>query len=83
MGRKICPLCHHYDTCKFWETVFDLRNSLEVEWWNDDKFRKWQERFARFCMFFELDERQLASIHESLDFLFHDFIVQKEVEESE
>ena len=24
MGRRICPLCEHYSTCKFWEILIKV-----------------------------------------------------------
>jgi len=80
MGRKICPLCEHYYICKFWEILYEVTEQLEVEWFDERKFRKWRERFARFCMYFKLDKIELDSMHPSLDFLFHDFIIQSSKE---
>jgi hypothetical protein len=54
------------------------KDKLEVDWMDERKFRKWLERFARFCMYWTFDEVELSWIHPSLDFLFHDFIIHNE-----
>ena len=81
MGRKICILCVHYLTCKFVVTLREACDKLAVDWFDEEKFRKWRDRFARFCMYWELDKPNLENMHESLDFIFHDFIVKPQSSE--
>lgn len=76
MGRKICILCTHYQTCKFVVTLREACKQLDVEWHNDKKFNQWRRNFARFCAYWELDKPSLEHMHESLDFIFHDFIIE-------
>ena len=79
MGRIICPLCEHYSTCKYWEVLIRLDDADMLFFARnhnqDDEFRKWRERFARFCEYFRLDEANLEYLMASgLDFIYHDFV---------
>lgn len=79
MGRRICPLCEHYRPCGFWVILRNLNdwdklghalNHLE-----DAEYKKWLQRFARYCVHFRLDEVELEGlIAVGLDFIFHDYV---------
>ena len=78
MGRRICPLCEHYDTCKYWEVLLGFFNADKLFFALDgitDEVKKWRQRFARFCVHFKLDEPQLEYLIKcGLDFIFHDYV---------
>jgi len=68
---QTCPMCKLYDVCKFWETLRDIPISDAVDFKDEAGFRKWQVRFARWCMYFRLDEVQLEDlIAVGLDFIY-------------
>ena len=79
MSRRICPLCEHYSTCKFWDILIKIDDADMLFFARnhnlDDEFRKWRERFARFCEYFKLDKIELENLIKiGLDFIFHDFV---------
>ena len=79
MSRIICPLCIHYRPCSFWIILRELNDwdklGHALDHLNDPEYRKWLERFARYCVYFRLDEPNLEFLIKcGLDFIYHDFV---------
>lgn len=70
---QTCPCCEHYDVCNYRIMLDDLDKTLgfAVDWMDDKGFRKWRYIFARWCMYFKMDESTVDDlIATGLDFIY-------------
>jgi len=81
MKNRLCNFCTRYQVCKYRETLVELSVEAAVDWMDKNSYRRWLDHFAKYCMYFELDEITIDSLMPDLITIFYDPVRKEESQE--